>query len=423
MNWLLKKLGNVLIIASIVWTMSNPAHGGDRWTELQQNTTAAVTATLDQLTDQLSTVTRWVWSGFVPSAPVELTIVYTPDKQGWLEWAAVAFARTPAGANIHLRLIPLESFAGAQAIMTGQQPAQVWMPANSVAREWLFGHWHSKHGHDPVLTDVSVALSPLVIALRTDRYEALQKHYQTVTLHTLVQAMSEPGGWATLADQPSWGLVKLRYPAPTRANSGLLTLGLFTYDFFGFLDRHGVVQPQDLLTERFIQWMQQLTYGLQLDLEPVEPLLTSGASPMVPPVTGQVTYENVVLQMLADPAYANPSSDASAKPPLTLVYPARTFWNDHPFYLLDMAWCQEAHRQAASAFLQFLLSDEAQRVARDQFWFRPVAAHLAITDEDSAFRRYPFVKVDVLPIKSPPPKTLQVLVQIWQRFHPTWAVE
>ncbi|MBV8267614.1 MAG: substrate-binding domain-containing protein [Planctomycetaceae bacterium] len=48
---------------------------------------------------------------------------------------------------------------------------------------------------------------------------------------------------------------------------------------------------------------------------------------------------------------------------LHVIYPARSIWNEHPYYILDVPWSDVDHREAARTFLKFLMSEPIQREA------------------------------------------------------------
>ena len=48
---------------------------------------------------------------------------------------------------------------------------------------------------------------------------------------------------------------------------------------------------------------------------------------------------------------------------LHVVYPTQNIWNDNPYYILDTEWSTPEHREAAEAFLKFLMSESVQKEA------------------------------------------------------------
>jgi hypothetical protein len=67
-------------------------------------------------------------------------------------------------------------------------------------------------------------------------------------------------------------------------------------------------------------------------------------------------------------------------------------------------------------FQSFLLSPAAQRVARDQFLFRPANVDLPIVERGSAFEKLTsVVQIDVPAIQRPNAEVLNQLIQVWKR--------
>jgi ABC-type glycerol-3-phosphate transport system substrate-binding protein len=117
-----------------------------------------------------------------PSGPVELTVLYSPEKQDWLEAVAIEFRRLEPG--IKLKLQSMESLQAAEAIAASRERPAVWMPSDTASLELMRAGWRRQHADsgDPVATDADVApqpvvLSPLVFVIWRDRSDALSdKH-------------------------------------------------------------------------------------------------------------------------------------------------------------------------------------------------------------------------------------------------------
>jgi hypothetical protein len=75
--------------------------------------------------------------------PVEIGIAYGTEKQRWLEWAVVEFAKTSEGKRIKINLIPMGSIEGAHAILSGDQRINVWSPASAAYKDVFFEEWQS----------------------------------------------------------------------------------------------------------------------------------------------------------------------------------------------------------------------------------------------------------------------------------------
>jgi ABC-type sulfate transport system substrate-binding protein len=103
---------------------------------------------------------------------------------------------------------------------------------------------------------------------------------------------------------------------------------------------------------------------------------------------------------------------------LHVVYPKYNLWNENPYYILDVPWSDAAHRQAAEAFLEFLMSEPAQRAALTH-GFRPGNPDVHIKDlPDSPFTLYDKsgLKIDLNTVCEPPKAAVvNTLIEIWEK--------
>ena len=101
---------------------------------------------------------------------------------------------------------------------------------------------------------------------------------------------------------------------------------------------------------------------------------------------------------------------------MKIIYPARSAWNDNPYYILDVPWSNAEQQTAAKLFQFFLLSKPAQKVARDQYLFRPASLDLPIIEAGSSFEKLKdTVQVDVNTVKRPSAAVLNGLLQVWKK--------
>lgn len=345
---------------------------------------------------------------FNPKTPVEVGIAYGTEKKEWLEWAMNEFAKTPEGQKIKINLIPIGSVEGAEAILKQDDAAKrihVWSPASSVVQELLVGPWQKEHGKDPILSDAPLVLTPMVIVMWKDRYDAFVKKYTTVNFKTIAQALNEQTGWKAIAEKPEWGVFNFGHTKPTHSNSGLLTLVLMGYDYF---DLFRDLRIENVMDEGFLTWLKAAEDNMSHEEEStgklMKDMLTRGPSEF----SGIMVYENLALSNLAT------AEGRWGK--IQIVYPTRSAWNDNPFYILDVPWNTPEHQTAAKLFQQFLLSKEVQRQARDVYFFRPANLDLPIMDGNTAFDKLKeVVKIDVTAIKRPKAEVLTQLIQVWKK--------
>jgi hypothetical protein len=343
---------------------------------------------------------------------VRVGIAYGTEKKDWLTWAADAFSKTPEGRNIKIELIPMGSLQAAQAVVKGDTSIQVWSPASALYKNVFARDWAASHpGENPIASERQLALTPIVLVVWQERYDAFLKHYPEVSFRTLSEAMSEPGGWSTIANHPDWGFFKFAHTHPNQSNSGLTTLVLMAYDYHG---THRALNASQITDPGFQQWIIR-TESAQVGA--ASGLIDSTGTLMNAMVQrGWSTYDCVAVY--ESNAVERLKAANGRWGQLRVVYPARNFWNDHPYYVLNVPWSTLAQRKAADAFAEFLLSEPAQREAMNH-GFRPANVNVPTNGLDSPFVKFADVGLQVtVPgtfCEPPNADALETLLLGWQR--------
>jgi ABC-type Fe3+ transport system substrate-binding protein len=347
-------------------------------------------------------------SGAQPAAGdvVEIGVAYGTEKRRWMEWAAQEFARTQEGRGVKVTLIPLGSIEASQAILGGDKRIVAWAPASSLATEGFVQEWRLRNASGPILSQQSLALTPMVFVMWDERYQAFVKRYQTVSFKTVGQALQEKGGWSAIAGRPDWGLFKFGHTHPNQSSSGLMTLALMAYDFHG---KTGGLALDDVLDMDYQNWVQGLERG-------VSGLSNSTGNLMQDMVLkGPSTYDAVFVYESVAVDYLENAEGRWGT--LRVVYPPENLWSDNPYYVLDVPWSSAPQRDAAKAFLAFLTSAPAQRESLVH-GFRPGDPGVAIRTPDGPFAKYERygLQVDLTTMCEPPrPDVLQNMLASWQR--------
>jgi ABC-type sulfate transport system, periplasmic component len=337
---------------------------------------------------------------------VELGIAYGTEKQRWLEWALQEFAKTRDGKRIKINLIPMGSLEGAHALLNGDQRIQVWSPASSLYKDTFVQEWQVKYSTNPILKEEPLALTPMVFVMWEERYQAFMQRYKTVSFTTIGQALQEKGGWDTIAQKPDWGLFKFGHTHPNESNSGLMAIVLAAYSY---QKKTKDLQLKDVVDVGFQNWLQGLeraVSGLSNSTgNMMKEMVLKGPSSY----DALLVYENVTIDYLknAEGRWGQ----------LRVVYPEYNAWNDNPYYVIDAPWSSKEQRQAAEAFLNFLLSEPIQRGSLAH-GFRPANPNVPIKFVDSPFVKYADygIRVDLAKICDPPRgEVVNNLLQSWQR--------
>jgi len=340
-------------------------------------------------------------------AEVEIGIAYGTEKERWLQWAAGEFAKTREGNRIKVNLIPMGSLEGAQAVLGGDTRIHAWSPASAVYKDIFLEDWQVRRGGGkPILREENLALSPMVFVMWAERHEAFVRKYGEVSFKTLAQALAEPGGWEAVAGKPEWGLFKLGHTHPNQSNSGLVTLVLMAYDYYG---KSRELTLRDILDPGFQDWARKFERG-------VTGLSNSTGNMMREMVLkGPSAYDAVVVYESVAIDYLKNAEGRWGS--LKVVYPARNLWNENPFYILDAPWSSPEQREAAGRFLDFLLTEPIQRQALAH-GFRPGNPAVPVRFAGSPFMVFqPYgLSVDLGTMCDPPrAEVLNNLLQWWQR--------
>jgi hypothetical protein len=346
-------------------------------------------------------------AGAVASTGVRVGIAYGTEKERWLKWAASEFANTPEAAGIKIDLIPMGSLEGAQAVNREDQRINVWSPASRLYRDQFVQEWSARHGNNPIAREERLALTPMVFVMWDERYQPFVAKYGNVSFRSVGQALSETGGWATIASKPDWGLFKFSHTVPSSSNSGLAALVTMAYDYHA---KSAGIELADVLNVDFQKWLG----GIERGASGMQNSTGNMMKDMV--LLGPSTfdclfvYESVVIDYLEN---ANGRWGH-----LHVAYPKFNLWNDNPYYVLDVPWSTPEQRRAAETFLNFLMSVPAQREAM-KHGFRPGNPAVATNAPDSPWVVYQSAGLtpDLPGIMCDPPSAAVMfnLLQGWER--------
>jgi len=343
------------------------------------------------------------------SAPsVEIGMAYGTEKQRWLEWAVQEFARTPEGKKIGVKLIPMGSLEGAQAILRGDERIQVWSPASSLYEDVFLREWDLARHKSPILRKEALALSPMVFVFWSERYDAFIGKYKEASFQTVGQALDEVAGWDAIAQKSEWGLFKFGHTHPNQSNSGLMTLVLMAQDYH---KRPRNLSLKDVLDPGFQTWMHGIERGATGMANSTGNMMRDMVLRGPSSYDALFVYESVAIDYLknAEGRWGE----------LRIAYPRQNLWNENPYYVLDAPWSSAAQRKAADTFLNFLLSEPIQRESL-KYGFRPGNPAVPIKFPESPFVQYERFGLKINPGtmgEAPKAEVLENLLASWQRQH------
>jgi Bacterial extracellular solute-binding protein len=314
-------------------------------------------------------------SPFSAAPPLELRIGCGEGKRGWLTSAATAFGKTAAGRNTKIDLLP-EDAEGLTVIELSRSMDK------------------SVEAYAPFLPgEKSIALTPMVFVVWSSRLAVFRSKYGDPSLEAFAHALAEPRGWEA-AGHPEWGF--FRFGIEDRDTA----LALFAYDA---QQKTTGLTPGDVLDIAAKSSFQSLARN-------ATPLSMRDFATRGPDAyDAALVYESSALELL---------EDAQKRwGEVRIVYPQRNLWSDNPYYIVDAPWSTKEQREAAQAFLAFLLTETSQKDAIAH-GFRPSDPHVPTNAAGSPFVAYQRngVRENVGQVCTPPPPAVMSnLLAAWQR--------
>jgi Ca-activated chloride channel homolog len=311
------------------------------------------------------------------SGELPLEVVVTSDQAGVVTQAAAEYERGRPAVDdrcVDVRVRGLDSVEAAAALGAGWDEAtqgprpDVWVPASSA---WaLQVQLKQQATNQPNMIPIErpkVATSPLVFAMPKPMAEALGWPKQPLGWEELLQAVQDPAGWEAFG-HPEWGPFRLGKTDPNLSTPGLEALVGAVFA--------GTGQSSELSVETLQKQADQLRaliLGIERapgqDADTPATLLTNlqradEAGQSLKFVSAVPLDEKSVW----DYNQGNPSgledggTRSKPKVPLAAVYPKEgTLEADHPWVVLRAPWVDDAKRQAAADFLDYLRSEPVQK--------------------------------------------------------------
>lgn len=353
-----------------------------------------------------------------PPAPIVVSVLYSTEKEAWLNEAIVEFERTRPIINGHPVQVELEKMGSREiylAVLDGSRQPDVVSPASMLQISILQDQSSGVFGRAVVnMADTEtcrpVVTTPLVLVAWKERADALWGARPPRDLWKQLQSsVVDPQGWAKLG-QPDWGYVKFGHTDPLRSNSGFMTILLMTYDYH---DKTNGLHAEDILSDADYQdWFINFEKNISDFEYSTGPLMQKMVS------YGPSTYDLVAVYEAT--AIEQAENAVGRYGELRVYYPPATVWSDHPFCILESDWVTDDKRAAAKLFIDYLTSQPSQELALLKYGFRPVDASIPLGQAGSPFNTYAAngfqADLSSLPtVEVPPGNVLNTLLDFWAR--------
>jgi Ca-activated chloride channel homolog len=295
-------------------------------------------------------------------------------KKSWIDEMVRLFnEESHRVADMVVRVHPYHVNSGDSLddLKAGKIRPDLWSPGDESWLEMAATHW--KNVKQKTLFDSYTPLVniPLVIAIWEPMAKALG-HPNPIGWKDVARVASNPRGWEALG-HPEWGRFRWGHAHPD-ANSGFLTI---ISEVYAGLGKTGGLTPDDLKKPEVTAFLKEFEgtvehYGLSntwLDdlMHAKGPAYLSAA----------VQYENTIIE--------TNQKHGNSPFKLVAVYPSEgSFWTRHPVVVIDEEWMTPEKKEASKKFIDFLLSEQAQRRAMEM-GLRPIRKDLELSapfDED-----------------------------------------
>jgi hypothetical protein len=353
-----------------------------------------------------------------PPAPVVVSVLYSTEKEAWLNEAVVGFEKTNPTIDGHPVKIELEKMGSWEinaAVLDSTRQPVIVSPASSLQIAALQSDSIAETGRALVNPADTAACrptvtTPLVLVAWKERADVLWGSQPGKSLwKDLHNALTDPEGWAAY-NQPDWGYVKFGHTDPLKSNSGFMTILLMTYGYHG---KNSGLQAADILSdEDYQKWFLETEASIGQFEHSTGPLMEKMVA------YGPSTFDIVAVYEAT--ALEQAENAVGRYGELRVYYPPALLWSDHPFCVVNADWVTPQQTAAAQLFMDYLTDKPAQELALLKYGFRPVDDSIPLEQTGSPFDRYAAngFRSDVsnLPdVEIPAGNVLNTLRDFWSR--------
>jgi len=321
-----------------------------------------------------------------PPAPVVVSVLYSTEKEAWLNEAITGFEKTTPTIDGHPVKIELEKMGSWEinaAVLDSTRQPVIVSPASSLQIAALQSDSVAETGKSLVnpadsATCRPTVTTPLVLVAWKERADVLWGNQPGKSLwKDLHNALIDPQGWAAY-NHPEWGYVKFGHTDPLKSNSGFMTILLMTY---GYHNTTSALSASDILSDNDYQkWFLETESSIGQFEHSTGPLMEKMVA------YGPSTFDIVAVYEAT--AIEQAENAVGRYGELRVYYPPALLWSDHPFCIVNADWVTPQQTAAAKLFMDYLTSKPAQELALLKYGFRPVDKSIPLEQTGSPFDRY-----------------------------------
>ena len=324
---------------------------------------------------------------------IEITFLYSSEKQGWLEEVTPIFEEKfykSYGIEVKVNLLPAGTHESINLIIHGSVKPTIWSPASSIWIPYLNYLWEKEHGYKIASEWYPLVISPIIIA-----------GWRSIIVKYNISGFKSLYYLAKNGVDFKWG-----HPDPQLSNGGTMTVLLEFSEIIG--KPPDKITIDDLNNETIIE-MVRLIESKAVAYGKSTGFFGRWAVDNGPDAISFFgVYENIVI----DNSYR---AYKKWNDRLVAVYPSfGTILSDHPFVLINASWVKPYQRLVALQYLSFLLQPEIQFRAQ-KHGFRPVNPVVTLNSTIFSQENGVVYKLNI-PIFSPPSgEILDTLFKIWEK--------
>jgi len=336
---------------------------------------------------------------------LELILTYGSEKEKWINEVTNDFNRaehrSSSGKRIFVRAIPMGSGEAIDEVMEGRRQPHLISPASSAFIKLGNAQSQSRFGKDLIASTDNLVLSPVVIAMWKPMAEALGWGKKPIGWSDILALARSQKGWDAYG-YPQWGHFKFGHTHPQFSNSGLISLFAEVYAASGKTAGLTVDDVNKPRIADFVSGIEKsvVHYGSSTGFFGRQ-MFSSGPQYL----SAAVLYENMVTETYSQ-------SDLPFQ--VVAIYPKEgTFWSDHPIGIVERDWVTPEHREAAKAYIQYLLQRPQQEKAI-AYGFRPGSVDVPLASPiDASHGVDPKEPKTTLEVPSVP--VMDAIISLWQQ--------
>ena len=340
-----------------------------------------------------------------PANRLELIFSYGSEKEKWINEVTAEFNRdghsTSSGRHIWVQAIPMGSGEAIDEVMEGRRQPHIISPASAAFIKLGNAQSQSKYGRDLIASTDNLVLSPVVIAMWKPMAEALGWSKKPIGWADILALARSQKGWEAYG-YPQWGSFKFGHTHPQFSNSGLISLFAEVYAASGKTAALTLADVNKPSTALFVAGIEKsvVHYGSSTGFFGRQ-MFSTGPQYL----SAAVLYENMVIESY---------SENNLPFPVVAVYPREgTFWSDHPIGIVEREWVTPEHREAAKAYIQYLLQRSQQEKAIS-YGFRPGSVDVSLASPlDEAHGVDPKEPKTTLEVPAVP--VIDAILKLWQQ--------